>query len=51
MSSPSWVAEIDVDTAQDRGVWRHPVRVVRLRDDMPPGDVAKFGQGAVPAAG
>ncbi|MCZ0990370.1 ATP-dependent DNA ligase [Streptomyces diastatochromogenes] len=48
---PELVAEIDVDTAQDRGVWRHPARFVRLREDMVPGDVAAFGQGAVPAAG
>lgn len=48
---PELVAEIDVDTAQVRGVWRHPVRVVRLREDMLPCDVAAFGQGAVPAAG
>ncbi|MEU6594429.1 ATP-dependent DNA ligase [Streptomyces sp. NPDC046881] len=48
---PSLVAEIEVDTAQDRGVWRHPVRVVRLRDDVPPGNVTKFGEGAVSAAG
>ncbi|GGW13539.1 hypothetical protein GCM10018980_70610 [Streptomyces capoamus] len=48
---PRLVAEIDVDTAQDRGGWRHPVRVVRLRDDMPPGDIAEFGDGAVPAPG
>ncbi|QIJ62538.1 ATP-dependent DNA ligase [Streptomyces sp. JB150] len=48
---PSLVAEIDVDTAQDRGAWRHPVRFVRLRVDMEPSDVAAFGEGAVPAAG
>ncbi|MGW0708968.1 ATP-dependent DNA ligase [Streptomyces sp. NPDC002643] len=48
---PDMVAEIDVDTAQDRGAWRHPVRLVRLREDMAPGDVAAFGQGAVPASG
>ncbi|MCC5480330.1 hypothetical protein [Streptomyces barringtoniae] len=48
---PALVAEIDVDTAQDRGVWRHPVRFIRLRGDMAPQDVATFGEGAVPAAG
>ncbi|MFJ8713841.1 ATP-dependent DNA ligase [Streptomyces violaceus] len=48
---PELVAEIYVDTAQDRGVWRHPVRFVRLREDMAPGDVAAFGEGAVTAAG
>lgn len=48
---PDLVAEIEVDTAQDRGAWRHPVRLARLREDMAPGDVAAFGEGAVPAAG
>ncbi|MFI8836344.1 ATP-dependent DNA ligase [Streptomyces afghaniensis] len=48
---PQLVAEIDVDTAQERGAWRHPVRFVRLREDMAPGDVAPFGEGAVPASG
>ncbi|MFE4082903.1 ATP-dependent DNA ligase [Streptomyces sp. YIM B13502] len=49
--APELVAEIDVDRAQDRGVWRHPARFVRLREDMAPEDVAAFGEGAVPAAG
>ncbi|MFI6012164.1 ATP-dependent DNA ligase [Streptomyces sp. NPDC051243] len=48
---PQLVAEIDVDTAQDRGAWRHPVRFVRLREDMAPSDVAAFGEGALPASG
>jgi ATP-dependent DNA ligase len=48
---PELVAEIHVDTAQDRGAWRHPVRFVRLRQDMATGDVAAFGEGAVPAGG
>ncbi|GAA0661876.1 hypothetical protein GCM10009535_46830 [Streptomyces thermocarboxydovorans] len=48
---PELVAEIYVDTAQDRGVWRHPARYVRLREDMTPGDFAAFGHGAVPTAG
>ncbi|MDO0936487.1 hypothetical protein QQY66_34070 [Streptomyces sp. DG2A-72] len=48
---PELVAEIYVDTEQDRGVWRHPVRFARLREDMAPGDVAAFGEGAVSAAG
>ncbi|MFF7601268.1 ATP dependent DNA ligase [Streptomyces mirabilis] len=42
---PHLVAEIDVDTAQDRGAWRHPVRFVRQREDMAPGDIAAFGEG------
>ncbi|WP_280921971.1 hypothetical protein [Streptomyces durhamensis] len=40
-----------MDRAQDLGAWRHPVRFVRLREDVAPGDVAAFGEGAVPAAG
>ncbi|WP_331731542.1 ATP-dependent DNA ligase [Streptomyces sp. NBC_00073] len=36
---PDLVAEVDVDTALDLGRHRHPVRYVRLRDDMAPGDV------------
>ena len=40
---PTTVAEIAADTAQDRGVWRHPVRVVRLRLDMTAADVPPFG--------
>ncbi|MFE7961349.1 hypothetical protein [Streptomyces sp. NPDC057413] len=47
---PGVVAEIAVDTARERGAWRHPVRLVRLRQDMAPGDVPAFGQGAVPTA-
>ncbi|MCX4966281.1 ATP-dependent DNA ligase [Streptomyces sp. NBC_00654] len=37
--APDRVAEVSVDTAQDRGVWRHPVRLARLRLDMPVNDV------------
>ncbi|MGW1235058.1 hypothetical protein [Streptomyces californicus] len=40
--APERVAEVSVDTAQDQGVWRHPVRLVRLRLDMPPDDVETF---------
>lgn len=39
---PDQVAEVSVDTAQDRGVWRHPVRLARLRLDMPVDDVLSF---------
>ncbi|MFE1824178.1 ATP-dependent DNA ligase [Streptomyces anulatus] len=39
---PDRVAEVSVDTARDHGVWRHPVRLVRLRLDMPVGDVENF---------
>lgn len=46
--APTAVVEIAADTAQDRGVWRHPVRVARLRFDLVVGDVPQFGSGAVP---
>ncbi len=36
---PDRVAEVSVHTAQDRGVWRHPARLARLRLDMPMDDV------------
>ncbi|MBV7700255.1 hypothetical protein [Streptomyces sp. TRM70350] len=48
---PDMVAEPTVDTAQDRGAWRHPVRFVHLREDTASGDVAAFGEGAAPASG
>ncbi|MFF9819559.1 hypothetical protein [Streptomyces sp. NPDC014006] len=47
---PGLVAEVAVDTAQERGAWRHPVRLVRLRQDMAPGQMPAFGEGAVPSA-
>ncbi|GGU50588.1 hypothetical protein GCM10010274_44210 [Streptomyces lavendofoliae] len=31
---PEMVAEITVDTVQERGSWRHPVRFARLRLDV-----------------
>jgi hypothetical protein len=45
------VAEIVVDTALERGAWRHPVRLARLRQDVAVDDVAVFGQGVEAAAG
>ncbi|MGY4963642.1 ATP-dependent DNA ligase [Streptomyces sp. 900105245] len=36
---PELVAEVEADTARDLGRHRHPVRYLRLRDDMSPGDV------------
>ncbi|WP_125623070.1 DUF2188 domain-containing protein [Streptomyces sp. WAC 00631] len=38
-TAPDLVAEFHGDTAIDRGRWRHPVRVRRLRRDLAPGDV------------
>ncbi|MER6978716.1 hypothetical protein [Streptomyces carpinensis] len=32
---PELVAEVLADTALDAGVYRHPVRYLRLRDDLP----------------
>ncbi|OLO25979.1 ATP-dependent DNA ligase [Streptomyces sp. MNU77] len=37
--APDLVAEVEADTALDLGRHRHPVRYVRIRDDMTPGDV------------
>ena len=36
---PTLVAEIVVDGAYEQGRWRHPVRHIRLRADLGPGDV------------
>jgi len=36
---PDLVAEVAADTAVDLGRYRHPVRYLRLRGDMDPGDV------------
>lgn len=41
---PDTVAEIDVDAARDRGAWRHPVGVHRIRQDLGPRDVAAVGE-------
>ncbi|MFF9212907.1 MULTISPECIES: ATP-dependent DNA ligase [unclassified Streptomyces] len=43
---PGLVAEIAVDTAQERGGWRHPIRYARLRLDLSAADVPAFGEGA-----
>ncbi|MFJ4526521.1 hypothetical protein ACIP4Y_37395 [Streptomyces sp. NPDC088810] len=48
---PELVAEIMVDTALERGAWRHPVRFARLRLDVAVADVPPFGAGAEPASG
>lgn len=48
---PELVAEITVDTAQERGSWRHPVRFARLRLDVAVTDVPPFGAGAEPTSG
>ncbi|MEU5490923.1 ATP-dependent DNA ligase [Streptomyces sp. NPDC020196] len=47
---PRCVAEISGDTAQDAGVWRHPVRYVRLRQDMTAAHVLTF-EGIQPHTG
>lgn len=48
---PVLVAEIAVDTAFDDGRWRHPIRLLRIREDMAPEDVPAFGEQDRPAAG
>ncbi|MFD3873966.1 hypothetical protein [Streptomyces sp. NPDC058623] len=45
------VAEISTDTSIDRGgVYRHPIRYVRLRLDATVDDVPRFGGGPAAAA-
>ncbi|MDX3230051.1 hypothetical protein [Streptomyces sp. ME19-01-6] len=39
---PDLVAEFQADTAIDAGLYRHPVRFLRLRDDLAPGQVLPF---------
>ncbi|MFJ2094665.1 ATP-dependent DNA ligase [Streptomyces sp. NPDC087901] len=49
---PVLVAEVAADVSLDsKGRWRHPVRWLRLRPEMVPGDVPLFGSGNEPAAG
>ncbi|MBT2401208.1 hypothetical protein [Streptomyces sp. ISL-100] len=49
--TPELVAEVDADTAIDRGAWRNPKRFARLRPDVTVADVPPFGEGVTPAAG
>ncbi|MFE5861517.1 ATP-dependent DNA ligase [Streptomyces virginiae] len=49
---PVLIAEVSADRAIDHGgVFRHPLRFRRLRDDVSPADVPGFGQGPAAAAG
>ncbi|MFI1286748.1 hypothetical protein ACH4U5_39400 [Streptomyces sp. NPDC020858] len=48
---PDLVAEVSADTAIDRGAWRHPLRLVRLRLDATVADVPMFGEGAQASSG
>jgi hypothetical protein len=36
---PSAVVEVSADAALQAGVFRHPLRFVRVRPDLEPGDV------------
>lgn len=40
---PDLVAEFEADTAIDAGLYRHPVRFLRLRDDLAVQQVPPFG--------
>lgn len=41
---PELVVEVRADVSQDSaGRWRHPVKLVRLRDDLAAADVPFFG--------
>ncbi|MFD3720016.1 hypothetical protein [Streptomyces sp. NPDC058674] len=49
---PGLVAEISADTSVDRGgVYRHPIRYVRLRLDAAVEDVPRLGGGPAAATG
>ncbi|MFI9064301.1 hypothetical protein ACIGQE_20915 [Streptomyces sp. NPDC053429] len=49
---PDLVAEISADRSIDRGgVWRHPLRLKRMRLDVGVEDVFRFGQGPTAAIG
>ncbi|WP_331756388.1 hypothetical protein [Streptomyces sp. NBC_01568] len=49
---PDLVAEISADTSIDRGgVYRHPIRYVRLRLDASVEDVPRLGGGPAAVAG
>ncbi|MFJ1751287.1 ATP-dependent DNA ligase [Streptomyces sp. NPDC088116] len=49
---PQLVAEVSADVSLDAaGRWRHPVRLLRIRVDMAPGDAPFFGAGNEPAGG
>jgi len=39
---PTVVAEISADAAQQGGVWRHPLRFVRVRPDLRPDDLPQL---------
>ncbi|MFF2721393.1 ATP-dependent DNA ligase [Streptomyces sp. NPDC058011] len=42
---PELVAEVRADVSRDSaGRWRHPVKLVRVRDDLAPADVPLFGK-------
>ncbi|MEU0763651.1 ATP-dependent DNA ligase [Streptomyces microflavus] len=41
---PELVVEVRADVSRDSADrWRHPVKLVRLRDDLAPADVPFFG--------
>jgi hypothetical protein len=42
-AQPNLVAELRADTAVGRHRHRHPVRYLRTRDDLTPGDIAAAG--------
>ncbi|WP_405577182.1 hypothetical protein [Streptomyces sp. NBC_01190] len=52
LAEPLLVAEVAADVSLDpAGRWRHPVRWLRVRNDVAPSDVPSFGSGNDPAAG
>lgn len=43
-TEPEVVVEFSGDAAVEGGRWRHPVRYVRIRTDLPPARVPRFGE-------
>jgi hypothetical protein len=41
---PVVVVEVAADNARQRGVWRHSLRVIRLRSDLTVADVPTIGE-------
>ncbi|MGK5544055.1 hypothetical protein ACSNOH_04870 [Streptomyces sp. URMC 127] len=47
---PEPVVEVQAGTSIDSGTHRHPLRLGRVRTDVTPEDVPRFGEGARPSA-
>ena len=45
---PAVVVEVAADNAQDHGVWRHSIRVIRIRADLTVDDLPTTGEQSIP---